>query len=257
MLYIDSKENNTFRKIKKYRTKKYRDKDKKFLAEGTKFLDFIKIPEYILVNENDKENEEILNRIEKFIGKCEIIILSSILFSQLTTQENSQGVILVYSYNENSIETIGNNIVVLDRIGDPGNLGTIIRTMDAAGFRDIVLIKGSVDAYNDKAIRSTMGSIFNVNLYYIAEDELLELLKVKSYKIISTVLHEDSILYTEMQLSEKNAIVFGNEGSGVSSNFIENSDEKVIIPIYGTAESLNVAMACGIIMYKVREKIEL
>lgn len=255
MIFIDSKENNTFKKIKKLRTKKYRDSEKKFLAEGVKFLDFDTVPEIIFIDENYSENSEILNKIEKF-KKSQKIVLSETLFKQLSSQENSQGVILVYSYPENNIDEIGDNVIVLDRVGDPGNLGTIIRTADAAGFKDIVLTKSSVDCYNEKTVRSTMGSIFNVRLYYIEEETLLNILKEKKYKVISTVLSDDCIPYTEMKLSDKNAIVFGNEGSGIGENIIKNSHEKVIIPIYGTAESLNVAMACGIIIYKVRELIK-
>lgn len=254
MLYIDSKENNSFKKIKKYKTKKYRDKDKRFLAEGVKFLDFDTVPEYIIIDEEFSENKEIINRIKKF-ENSEKIVLSSTLFSQLSSQENSQGVILVYKYKENDINMVGDNIIVLDRVGDPGNLGTIIRTADACGYKDIVLVKGSVDCYNEKVVRSTMGSIFNINIYYIEEEELLKFLKERKYKIISTVLSDDCIPYTEMKLEKRNAIVFGNEGSGIGENIIKNSDEKIIIPIYGSAESLNVAMACGIIIYKCREML--
>ena len=193
-----------------------------------------------------------MKKIEKF-EKSEKLVLSQGLFSQLSSQENSQGIILVYKYEEKDIENAGDNVIVLDRVGDPGNLGTIIRTVDAAGFKDIILTKGSVDCYNEKVIRSTMGSIFNINLYYAEEEKLLNFLKEKNYKIISTVLSDDCIPYTEMKPAEKNAVIFGNEGSGIGENIIKNSHEKVIIPIYGTAESLNVAMACGIIIYKLRE----
>lgn len=255
MIYIDSKENNTLKYLKKLKLKKYRDKEKKFLAEGTKFLDFETIPEYIILTKNYSEDSIILDKIKRF-DKSKVIILSDNLFEQISSQENSQGVILVYNYEENDINSVGDNIIVLDRVGDPGNLGTIIRTVDAAGFKDIVLTKGSVDCFNEKTVRSTMGSIFNVRLYYIDEDILLNFLKEKKYKIISTVLSDDCISYTEMKLTEKNVIVFGNEGSGIGENIIKNSHEKVIIPIYGTAESLNVAMACGIIIYKCREILE-
>ncbi len=254
MIYIDSKDNNTLKKIKKMRTKKYRDKEKRFLAEGTKFLDFDTVPEYIIIDEAYSENREILDKVKKF-KESEIIVLSQNLFLQLSSQENSQGIILVYKYEEHDINMIENNIIVLDRVGDPGNLGTIIRTADAAGFRDIILTKGSVDCYNEKVVRSTMGSIFNMRLYYIEEESLLSILKEKGYKLISTVLSDDCVPYTQMKLQEKNAVIFGNEGSGIGENIIKNSDEKVIIPIYGTAESLNVAMACGIIIYKCREML--
>ena len=98
-----------------------------------------------------------------------------------------------------------------------------------------------------------MGSIFNINLYYVSEEELKSFLRDNGYRVIATTLHKDSIPYTSMKISEKNAIIFGNEGNGIGESLINFSDEKVIIPIYGSAESLNVAMACGIILYKVRE----
>lgn len=252
MIYIDSRENNTLKKLKKLKTKKYRDQEKKFLAEGVKFFDFDIAPEYIIIDEAFSQKKEILEKVKKF-PESTVIILSENLFAQLSSQENSQGVILVYKYTENDINKIENNVIVLDKVGDPGNLGTIIRTADAAGFKDIILTKGSVDCYNEKVVRSTMGSIFNINLYYVEEEFLLKFLKEKNYKLISTVLSDDCVPYTKMKLEERNAIIFGNEGNGIGENIINSSDEKVIIPIYGTAESLNVAMACGIIIYKCRE----
>lgn len=101
-----------------------------------------------------------------------------------------------------------------------------------------------------------MGSIFNVNLYYIDEKSLIDFLHLNNYKMISATLEKDSILYNQMKLTEKNAIIFGNEGNGISRNIIDMSHEKIIIPIYGSAESLNVAMACGIIVYKAKELLE-
>ena len=151
------------------------------------------------------------------------------------------------------LSILNNNIVVLDKIGDPGNLGTIIRVADAGGFKDILLTKGSVDCWNEKVVRSSMGSILNMNILYLEEEEMISFLKEKGYKMEVTALDKTSIEYTQMSLSEKNAIIFGSEGNGVSQRFLEISDEKLIIPIYGIAESLNVAMACGIILYKTRE----
>lgn len=253
MLEINSKDNNLFKRIKKLKQKKYREQEKLFLAEGIKFLDFSKEPNYIFID-SDFDFSVIQERLNKF--SCDKYILSSQLFKQLTSQENSQGVILVYSFNEYSLEEIEDNIIVLDKVSDPGNLGTIIRTVDAAGFKDIILTTGSVDCYNEKTIRSTMGSIFNVRITYLTEERMVEFLKEKNYKLIATALDKTSIPYTEMSLSNKNAIIFGNEGNGIGKSLLDIADEKVIIPIYGTAESLNVAMACGIILYKVRELIK-
>ena len=253
MDYINSLENNTIKKIKKLKIKKYREEEQLFIAEGKKFLDFIFEPELIIFKESYEITETVERKLEKF--KCKKIKVSEKIFAQLTSQENSQGIIVIYPYVKGSCEKLQNNIVVLDKIGDPGNLGTIIRVADAAGFKDIILTKGSVDCYNEKVVRSSMGSILNMNILYMEENELITFLKKEKYKIEVTALENDSISYTEMQLSSKNAIVFGSEGDGVSQNFLELCDEKIIIPIYGIAESLNVAMACGIILYKIKEKL--
>ncbi|MGL5001221.1 MAG: TrmH family RNA methyltransferase [Cetobacterium sp.] len=249
---ITSKDNELYKAIKKLKTKKYRDLEQQFLAEGRKFLEFEENPKIIIFKEGI--SEDIIDTSKKY--DCKKIILAEKLFKELSSQENSQGVIICYASKIKELKDIDKNIVVLNRVADPGNLGTIIRVADAAGFKDIILTKGSVDCYNDKTVRSSMGSILGVNIYYIEENEVIQFLKEKEYKIIVTALEKDSIPYTKMKLNEKNAFIFGNEGDGVSKEIIEKSDEKVIIPIYGSAESLNVAMATGIILYDVRNKLE-
>ena len=251
MEFINSLENSTIKKIKKLKQRKYREEEKKFLAEGRKFLDFTYTPDLIILKENFEDFENITTKLERF--NCRKIVVNDKIFKDLTSQENSQGVILVYPYCEANIEKINNNIIVLDKVQDPGNLGTIIRVADAAGFKDIILSKGSVDCYNEKCVRSSMGSIFNMNIVYMEELQLIQFLKEKKYKFLVTALENNSIEYTDITLNEKNAIIFGSEGNGVSDNFLKAADETVIIPIYGSAESLNVAMASGIILYKVRE----
>lgn len=251
MEFINSSDNNTIKKIKKLKQRKYREEEKKFLAEGRKFLDFDYLPELIILKENFEEIKDIHSKLEKF--NCRKIIVTDKIFRDLTSQENSQGVILVYPYCTSKMDLLQNNILVLDKIQDPGNLGTIIRVADASGFKDIILTKGSVDCYNEKCVRSSMGSIFNMNIIYLDEQFLLSFLKKNNYKLQVTALEKTSIEYTKMKLADKNAIVFGNEGNGVSTNFLESADECVIIPIYGSAESLNVAVASSIILYKVRE----
>lgn len=251
---IISSENSSYKKFRKLKQRKYREELGLFLAEGHKFLDFQEIPEGIIIK--DSYYQEIKERVAKRFHNnqnIKIYILDSKLFRELSTQENSQGIIFVYPIKSGSVEKLENNIVVLDRVADPGNLGTIIRLCDAAGFKDILLTKGSVDCYNDKVVRSSMGSIFAMNMVYMEESEILSLLEAEGYETFVTALAKDSINYNEVLLKDKNAIVFGNEGQGVSENFLKMADCKVIIPIYGTAESLNVAVASGIMLYKVRE----
>ncbi|MGL5176365.1 MAG: TrmH family RNA methyltransferase [Cetobacterium sp.] len=249
---ITSKDNEVYKGLKKLKTKKYRDLEQLFLAEGRKFLEFKETPKMIIFKEGIAE--EVVEMAKNH--DCKKIMLGEKLFKELTSQENSQGVIICYNSKANQLDDLTDNVVVLNRVADPGNLGTIIRVADAAGFKDIILTKGSVDCYNDKTVRSSMGSILSMNIYYIEEEKIVDLLKNKGYKIVVTALEEDSIPYTKMKLEKKNAFIFGNEGDGVSQSIIQLSDEKVIIPIYGTAESLNVAMATGILLYDVRNRLE-
>ena len=109
------------------------------------------------------------------------------VFEELSSQENSQGVIILYNKKNNDLKSLSNNLVILDDVSDPGNLGTIIRICDATNFKDIILTKGTVDAYNEKVIRATMGSILNVNLYYLEKSEIINFLKENNYSIISII----------------------------------------------------------------------
>lgn len=249
MEFISSSENGVIKKLKKLKQKKYRDEEGLFLAEGRKFLDFEENPEYIILKDEIVQNYN--EKVEKFT--CKKIIVPEKIFNQLTSQENSQGVLLVYKKKQCCIEDMIGDIIVLDKIQDPGNMGTILRVIDACGMKNVVVIKGSVDCYNEKTIRSTMGSIFNLNILYLNEEECIKFLSEKKYNVLVTALDKSSIPYTNMKLSEKNAVIFGSEGDGVSQKFLDISTEKVIIPIYGSAESLNVAIASGIILYKFKE----
>ena len=155
----------------------------------------------------------------------------------------------------NTILDIKGDVVILDDIQDPGNVGTIIRTMIATGFYNLVLTKGSVDVYNPKTVRATMSGIFKLNVIYETPKNIVKFLKENNYLTISTALYKDSVSYEKIELKEKNAFIFGHEGGGVSDYMINNSDIKAIIPIYGNIESLNVSVAAGVFLYKMKEKI--
>ncbi|MDK4522250.1 RNA methyltransferase [Fusobacterium necrophorum] len=247
-IHISSPENEKVKFFSKLKKKKYREEERVFLAEGKKFLDYPEGAKYVLLREGVEVEEE---RLERF--SCPVFLLSQKCFEKVSVQENSQGVILLYSYPVIEISKAAKQLIVLDDIQDPGNLGTMIRLVDAAGFSDIFLTKHSVDCYNEKVVRSSMGSIFHVRLHVMEKKEILEYLQAENYHVLVTTLQRDSVAYTEMQLKEKNAFVFGNEGHGVSKEFLELAEQKIIIPISGQAESLNVAMAAGIILFYSRD----
>ena len=250
---IASPDNKFYKILKKLDKKKYRDKNNIFKAEGEKFLkekiNFTKI----IIKESKYEYLENKYTITQFNN---LTILKDDLFDEISEQENSQGVIVLYSKLLTSIEEIEGDIVILDDVQDPGNIGTIIRTMEASGFKNLILTKGSVDVYNPKTVRATMGGIFKLNIIYETPERITEFLKNNNYQVISTLLDKNSIDYREVKLKEKNAYIFGNEGHGISDIFIDITNIKAIIPIYGDVDSLNVSVASGIFLYKMREKIE-
>nr|WP_246542850.1 RNA methyltransferase [Fusibacter paucivorans] len=144
-------------------------------------------------------------------------------------------------------------VVYLDRIQDPGNLGTIIRTADAAGVDAIVLNRGCVDVFNSKVLRSTAGSILNVRLIHAdSDDAAISALRQKQFKMIVTDLQSDFDYNDNRAYREKNCLVIGNEGSGVSEKIKAEADVRISIPIYGKAESLNASIAAGILIYKIK-----
>jgi len=141
-------------------------------------------------------------------------------------------------------------IVVACGIQDPGNLGTMIRTADAAGCTGIILSEGTVDPYNDKAVRASSGSIFHLNIVKI--DDIIELvsaLKRRGVKIISAVVGAEKDLYSS-DLRGPVALMIGSESKGLPSDIERYSDETVSIPMVGRAESLNAAVSCAVLLYE-------
>ena len=251
MEIIESKENKLIKSLKKLKQKKYRDSENKFLAEGYKFLDYNYSPEIIIIREDIYQSNFYFEKLNKF--SCKKIVVTTKIFEELSSQENSQGIIILYNKKTNDLKALSNNLVILDDVSDPGNLGTIIRICDATNFKDIILTKGTVDAYNEKVIRATMGSILNVNLFYLEKQEIIKILKENNYSVIATYLDKEALPYNKIKLKEKNAVIFGNEGRGICDEFVSISDCKTIIPILSNTESLNVAVASAIILYKFRE----
>ena len=141
-----------------------------------------------------------------------------------------------------------NKVVLLDGVQDPGNVGTIIRNCVAFGVDTIVLSKGSVNPYNDKVLRSTGGMIYNINIIISDLESIIDKLKENNIKIYGTSL-KSSISLENMPKSDKFAIIFGNEGNGVSDNILSKCDINVRIDMEKDCESLNVGVSSGIVLY--------
>ena len=261
MQVITSKDNEVIKSIRKLKEKKYRDQSNEYIVEGLKLIEEAikekaKIKKIVVCEECLKDNS-IEQKFLYEIAKYDCIYVEPKIFSILTDVVNPQGMLAVIE-KENSEDQIKYDediIVVLDGIQDPGNLGTILRTVDSVGLSQIILSKTSVDAYNPKVVRSTMGAIFRVNI--IESEDLVKTLKnIKKhkYKIVATSLGGTENIY-QMDFNKK-IIVIGNESKGVSKEIIDIADSKVIIPMLGKTESLNASIATGVILYEyVRRKL--
>lgn len=260
--FISSKDNEKLKYTRSLLKAKNRNSEKKYLIEGFRILSLAlehnKELDYIFINEDFEGKSEHRDLIDAFEKKgIDIYKTTNKNFKDLVDTENTQGIIGVKGFEENKIEDILDKtdfVVVLDRVQDPGNMGTIIRTADAAGVGAILVLKGSVDIYNPKVIRSTMGSIFSMNIVQVEEAKAIENLKQKEFSIASSYL-DTTNQYDKADYGSKVALVIGNEANGICDSIISNSDILVKIPMYGSAESLNAAISSAILMYEIKKNL--
>ena len=257
MLEIESKNNNLFKEIKKLKEKKHRIKSNKYLIEGLRFVEEaikskVSIDSIIFTESFKEKNPDLFLKINENI---KLIQMNEALLKQLCSTENPQGIVGVINMQNKELKS-GELVVLVDKVQDPGNMGTIIRTAHAAGAAGIVMTKGTVDIYNDKTLRSTMDSIFYIP---IVEDDSLDFvksLKKEGYKLVVSSLQGKNNFFEE-NLQGKVMIAVGNEGNGVSDEVYDIADIKVKIPMPGEAESLNVAVATSIMIYeKIRQSFK-
>lgn len=261
MKVISSKDNEIIKKIKSLKEKKYRDIENCYIIEGIKLVkeaiaENAKIKQ-IVVCEDCIDDGEIDTDTLYEIAKFDVVYVTEKVFKTITDVKTPQGIIAVIEKNNinSKIDYSQDIIIALDGVQDPGNLGTILRTVDSANLKQIILSKDSADSYNSKVVRSTMGAIFRVNI--IEEDSLKEMLqdaKKNNFKVMVTSLDTKNSIY-DVDYSKK-VIVIGNEANGVSKEVQAIADEKVKIPMLGKTESLNASVAAGIMIYEyVRKKL--
>lgn len=247
---ILSKKNERVKKWKKLHTKKGREQAQSYLVEGFHLISEalehqIEIKEF-LVSEQVKEEEYVHYPEEK------VVIISKEIADQLSETETSQGVFAVMAKETSSIpERVDKPFLFLDNVQDPGNVGTMIRTADAAGFGGVVLGKGTVDLYNGKVLRSTQGSHFHLPVYEGDLREWMTDFQIKGIPVYGTELNEAAVSYRNLKAPEVFGLVMGNEGSGMDKELLKQTTKNLYIPIIGQAESLNVAVAAGILMFSL------
>ena len=260
MQIITSKDNENIKSIKKLKERKYRDLNNEYIIEGIKILkEAIQekaVIKKIVICEECLANNIIDEKLLYEIAKYDCLYVSKKIFEGLTDVSKPQGILAVVEKNNKKDINYNEDIIVAsDGLQDPGNLGTILRTLDSANLSQVVVSKDTVDAYNPKVVRSTMGAIFRVNIVETENlKETLKEMKRHKYKVMCTDLTASKNIY-EIDYNKK-ILVIGNEANGISKELLDMADEKIIIPMLGKTESLNASVATSIIVYEyVRRKI--
>ena len=246
MKTIRSKDNPAFRDALRLLRKKYRDQTGMFLIEGPRpVMDALKAGnrlEAVFIRESAADSPQARGLVE-----LRPVILADDLFDRLSDTENSQGILAVAVKAEPQMRA---PVVILDRLQDPGNIGSIIRTAEAAGFGTLIAIKGTGDIYSSKTSRAAAGSLLRVDVFEgMSAADAIGLCREHGVRIIASDL-EGSVEYTEADMTGDIALVIGNEGSGISDEIRSAADTLVRIPMEGDIESLNAAAAAGILMYE-------
>ncbi len=257
-MIIESAKNGIIKNIVALNQRKEREKQGLFIAEGLRFV--------LEISEDWSIDTYVLS--ESFVNKSDIylrenvkkVIVTDKLFKEISDTQNPQGIMAICHQKKYFIEDMlkfkNPFLILIDQIQDPGNLGTIIRTADAAGAHGIILSKGTVDLYNLKLLRATMGSIFHLPIIQNADMlEVLDVLRKNKILTLSAHLKGEKTPY-ELDLKNSAAIVIGNEANGISDEVAGNTDILVKLPMAGRAESLNASVASGILLYEVvRQRI--
>ena len=242
-MLISSVENIKIKELKKLQAKKYREKTGLFLVEG----------EHLVLEAYKAGYLETLILLDKYELNLDVntIYVTDNVLKCLSELETPQPIIGVCKKKENNIPN--GNIIILDNVQDPGNLGTIIRSAVAFNFDTIVLSKDSVDVYNSKVIRASQGLLFNINVIVDDLSNIIPSLKENGYQIYGTKVTNGKSVKS---IAKKSlfAIIMGNEGNGMSDVVSNLCDEFIYIDMNEKCESLNVGVAASILMYELGSK---
>ena len=248
MKEITSVQNSVYKLIKSLKTKKFRKEKGLYTVEGVKSV------KDALDADCDIYLIAVSDRLEESFDFENVYRIPDRIFSPLCDTDSPQGVIAVIKIPEMHKKIPEKKLCLYcDRVSDPGNIGTIIRICDAVDAA-LVLSHGCADIYSPKTVRASMGSFFHTDIAYDAGYELLKDMKKSGYRILAGALGGEPADYRDEIYSDKNVIVVGNEANGISEEIYGICDHTVKIPIFGKAESLNVAVAAALMLYKAKEK---
>ena len=241
---ITSKQNELIKKIRSLHDKKYRDLYNLYLVEGSKMVN-----EALFLGQKLERiicTEKALSLVPDLKDDCQLV--TEEVFRSVTTEVSPQGVLAVLKKPENPLASPSDSCLFLDGVTDPANVGAIVRTAAAAGYKQLYL-SNCADAYSPKAVRSSMSGIFNVKIYNGNSDELLQVI---NKPIIIADMGGENVFDTVIE--NPFCLVIGSEAHGVSEKLREKATVSVSIPMQSGMESLNAGVSAGILMYALKNK---
>ena len=243
MTIITSKANSVVKNAKKLHQKKYRKSS--YLIEGWHLFE-----EAVQAGARIEKIFALAEHEEKLTDYPQAVFVTEEILLDLADSQTPQGIVAIVQKEEEQMPDLtSGKYLFLEDVQDPGNVGTMIRTADAAGFSGVVVSSKSADIYSLKTLRSMQGSHFHVPIYRMPVGIFVEEAKKGDLPILATTLSQESKDYRELARLENFALVMGNEGQGISPFMVEQADQLVHISMKGQAESLNVAVAAGILMF--------
>jgi TrmH family RNA methyltransferase len=262
---ITSKSNSTIKEIRLLKQAKYRHTRGEYFIEGVRLVEealrqdvAVRKIAYSPRLEKTGRGAELLSTARTKIPKVEWLYVSDEVLGTISDTQSHQGVLAVLEKEERSWEELWQRegiIILLHELQDPGNLGTIFRVADAGGAAGLILGQGTLDPYNPKVVRASMGSLFR--LPFLVNQDLgscLKILRTKGYRILASMIRGGPSFW-EVDFSQPTAVLFGQEGAGLSKDLVAAADGSFTIPMSPSAESLNVAMAAGLVIYEaLRQK---
>ena len=243
MTIITSKANSVVKNAKKLHQKKYRKSA--YLIEGWHLFE-----EAVQAGVTIEKIFALKSYRDQLAAFPQTIWVSEEILLDLADSQTPQGIVAIVQKEEVDLPDLHQGkFLFLEDVQDPGNVGTMIRTADAAGFTGVIVSDKSADIYSLKTLRSMQGSHFHLPIYHLPLATSVEEAKKSNLPILATTLSRDSKDYRELSSLENFVLVMGNEGQGISSVMAESADQLVHIGMKGRAESLNVAIAAGILMF--------
>lgn len=251
MKQIQSVKNPQVKQWKKLLTKKERDKTGTFMIEGFHLIEEALRDRKQVLEIIVSEQVVIPSRLD--IGSVPVTSITEEISNELSDTEAPQGIYAICRQRDHQLSAAVKTFLFIDAVQDPGNLGTMIRTADAAGIDAVVVGEGSVDLYNSKVLRAAQGSHFHLPIVKGNLHQWVKSLEEKGIPVFGTAL-EGARIYTETAPVNEFALMVGNEGNGIDPELLAESTANLYIPIYGKSESLNVAVAAGILLYYLKKR---